>query len=78
MICTIKKQLDDKTCSLVWTTSYEEANRLTELSDNEFIDALNDSLSVHFKIVKCITINCFINYYLWIRKKKNQTIVAYY
>ncbi|XP_060878425.1 ubiquinone biosynthesis monooxygenase COQ6, mitochondrial isoform X1 [Metopolophium dirhodum] len=37
--------LDDKTCSLVWTTSYEEANRLAELSDNEFIDALNDSLS---------------------------------
>lgn len=37
--------LDDKTCSLVWTTSYEEANRLAELSDNEFIDALNDNLS---------------------------------
>lgn len=37
--------LDDKTCSLVWTTSYEEAKRLAELSDNEFIDALNDSLS---------------------------------
>ncbi|KAL5239980.1 hypothetical protein ACI65C_007390 [Semiaphis heraclei] len=37
--------LDDKTCSLVWTTSYEEAKRLLELSDSQFIDALNDSLS---------------------------------
>ncbi|XP_060834424.1 ubiquinone biosynthesis monooxygenase COQ6, mitochondrial [Rhopalosiphum padi] len=37
--------LDNKTCSLVWTTSYEEANRLAKLNDNEFIDALNDGLS---------------------------------
>ncbi|XP_025193787.1 ubiquinone biosynthesis monooxygenase COQ6, mitochondrial [Melanaphis sacchari] len=37
--------LDNKTCSLVWTTSYEEANRLADLNDYEFIDALNDGLS---------------------------------
>lgn len=48
LICIINNQLDNKTCSLVWTTSYEEANRLAELNDNDFIDALNDGLSVNF------------------------------
>lgn len=51
LICSINKQLDGKTCSLVWTTSYEEAKRLVELSDSQFIDVLNDSLSVNFNKV---------------------------
>jgi len=40
----------------VWTTSYEEANRLVELSDSQFIDTLNNGLSVHFNLVKYLNV----------------------
>jgi len=43
--------LDNETCSLVWTTSLEEAKHLKELSDNEFIEVLNGVLSVRINIV---------------------------
>ncbi|VVC33420.1 Ubiquinone biosynthesis hydroxylase UbiH/COQ6,FAD-binding domain,Ubiquinone biosynthesis [Cinara cedri] len=37
--------LDEEMCSLVWTTSFEEAQHLLSLSDNQFIEALNGVLA---------------------------------
>lgn len=68
--------MDNQTCSLVWTTSLEEAQRLVELSDNDFINALNDVLSVITNIIEFINVYHFNNLNLSFRKKQSQTMVV--